>query len=53
MFNLNESLMFEIENASESAYGLPVKKNFFNPKIYLTNGDLIRGCDIFFSYLDP
>ena len=53
MSKLNELLIFESENAYESAYDLPVKKNFSSPKIYSANGDLKKRWYIYFSYRDP
>ncbi|ALJ04511.1 hypothetical protein APS56_04865 [Pseudalgibacter alginicilyticus] len=53
MLNLNELLTFESENAYESAYDLPVKRNFSNPKIYSANGDLKKRWYLYFSYRDP
>jgi integrase len=53
MSNLNELLIFESENAYESAYDLPVKKNFSSPKIYSANGDLKKRWYIYFSYRNP
>jgi hypothetical protein len=52
MLNLNELLTFESENAYESAYDLPVRRNFSNPKIYPANGDLKKRWYLYFSYRD-
>jgi integrase len=53
MSTLNELLIFGSENAYESAYDLPVKRNFSTPKIYSANGDLKKRWYIYFSYRDP
>ncbi|SFS49113.1 hypothetical protein SAMN04488006_1654 [Lutibacter maritimus] len=42
MFNFNKFLIFDSQNAYESAYDLSMKKNYSNPKIYDANGDLSK-----------
>jgi hypothetical protein len=46
MFNLNEFPTFKVE----SAYDLPMKKNFSNPKLYTAGGDLNKRWYVYFSY---
>jgi integrase len=53
MSTLNEFVIFECQNEYESAYDLPIKRNFSNPKIYSANGDLKKRWYIYFSYRNP
>ena len=49
MPNLNEILTFKVE----SAYDLPMKKNYSSPKLYTANGDLKKRWYVYFSYRNP
>lgn len=53
MFNFNKFLIFDSQNAYESAYDLSMKKNYSNPKIYDANGDLSKRWYVYFSYRNP
>ncbi len=53
MPNLNELLAIKYQNEYESAYDLPMKRNFSNPKIYSANGDLKKRWYVYFSFRDP
>ena len=49
MFNLNEFLTFNVE----SAYDLPMIKNYCPPKLYTANGDLKKRWYVYFSFKNP
>jgi len=53
MSTLKELITFESENAYESAYDSPLKKNFSIPKIYTAKGDLTKRWYIYFSFREP
>lgn len=53
MPNLNELLTFNVKSAYDSAYDLPMNKNFSNPKIYTANGDLKKRWYVYFSFQNP
>lgn len=49
MPNLNELLTFKVE----SAYDLPMKKNYSNPKLYTANGDLKKRWYVYYRFRNP
>jgi integrase len=53
MSTLKELITFDSENAYESAYDFPLKKNFSIPKIYTAKGDLTKRWYIYFSFREP
>ncbi|WP_411895461.1 tyrosine-type recombinase/integrase [Winogradskyella sp. A2] len=53
MFTINQILTFAYESEYESAYDLPKKRLFSNPKIYTANGRLKKRWYVYFSYRDP
>jgi integrase len=53
MLNFNAILEEEYKSAYESAYDLPLKKQFSNPKIYTAKGDLSKRWYVYFSYRNP
>ncbi|MBI9039819.1 hypothetical protein [Lutibacter sp.] len=53
MFNLNESIIFEYQNEHVLEHDFQVKKNYSNPKIYDSNGDLSKRWYVYFSYRNP
>lgn len=57
MFNLNEFLTFEYQNAHvlehDLEHDLQMKKNFSTPKIYNAKGNLNKRWYIYFSYRNP
>ena len=53
MLNFNAILEEEYKSAYESAYDLPLKKQFSNPKIYSAKGDLSKRWYVYFSYRNP
>ena len=57
MFNLNEFLTFEYQNAHvlehDLEHDLQMKKNFSTPKIYNAKGNLNKRWNIYFTYRNP
>ncbi|TCK67237.1 site-specific recombinase XerD [Winogradskyella wandonensis] len=53
MLNFKALIQREYKNAYESAYDLPLKKQFSNPKIYTAKGDLSKRWYVYFSFRDP
>ncbi|RXP54525.1 hypothetical protein EC396_09075 [Lutibacter sp. HS1-25] len=53
MPSLKEIITFEYESAYDSAYDLPVKKNYSLPKLHTAGGDLSKRWYVYFSYRNP
>ncbi|WP_282136362.1 tyrosine-type recombinase/integrase [Seonamhaeicola maritimus] len=53
MLSIQQILTFAYDCEYESAYDLPLKRNFSNPKIYTAQGDLSKRWYVYFSFRNP